>query len=135
SESSLKHFDTDDCRFLVMEVTGRQLSYAGKQQEAIEWLERALNCDAFRHSLWRRNVLITMAELHGPRDPRKAAEFTAEAVRISKDGTFVTFRRTCGPLRLSRAPSRVRRAFRSNGSRPTYQSLQFAIHHAGRRST
>jgi len=86
SESFLNRFDTDDGRFLVMEVTGRQLSYAGRPQEAVEWLERALNCDAFRHSLWRRNVLITMAELHGDDDPRKAAEFTAEAVRISKDG-------------------------------------------------
>jgi hypothetical protein len=89
SESSLKNFDTDACRFLVMEVTGRQLFYAGKPREAMEWLERALNCDAFRHSLWRRNVLITMAELQGADDPRKAAEFTAEAVRICKDGKLV----------------------------------------------
>lgn len=89
SESSLKHLDADDCRFLVMEVTGRQLFYAGKPREAMEWLERALDCDAFRHSLWRRNVLITMAELQGADDPRKAAEFTAEAVRISKDGKLV----------------------------------------------
>lgn len=89
SESSLEHFDADDCRFLVMEVTGRQLFYAGKPREAMEWLEHALDCDAFRHSLWRRNVLITMAELHGADNARKAAEFTAEAVRISKDGKLV----------------------------------------------
>src|SRR5262249_51618655 len=57
SESSLLHFGADDCRFLVMEVTGRQLTYAGKSREAMEWLERALRCDAFHHSLWRRNVL------------------------------------------------------------------------------
>jgi tetratricopeptide (TPR) repeat protein len=88
SESSLNRFDADDCRFLIMEVTGRQLSYAGKTREAIEWLERALNCDAYRHSLWRRNVLITLAELHGPNDPGKAAEYTAEAVRISRTGTL-----------------------------------------------
>lgn len=89
SESSLTHFETDDCRFLVMEVTGRQLSYAGRPQEAKQWLERALNCDAFRHSLWRRNVLITMAELHSANDPRKATEFTMQAVRISQDGKLV----------------------------------------------
>lgn len=86
NESSLNRFDSDDCRFLIMEVTGRQLSYAGKSQEAVKWLERALSCDAFCHSLWRRNVLITMAELHGSNDPRKAAEFTAQAVQISRDG-------------------------------------------------
>ena len=55
----------------------------------MQWLERALNCDAFLHSLWRRNVLITMAELHGANDPRKATDFTAEAVRISQDGKLV----------------------------------------------
>jgi hypothetical protein len=65
------------------------VSYAGKPQEALEWLERALTCDAFHHSLWRRNVLITMAELLGPHDSHKAAEFTAEAVRISKNGKLV----------------------------------------------
>ena len=89
SESSLNRFDSDDCRFLIMEVTGRQLSYAGKSQEAVKWLERALSCDAFCHSLWRRNVLITMAELYGSDDPRKAAEFTAQAVQISQDGKLV----------------------------------------------
>ena len=89
SESSLNRFDADDCRFLILEVTGRQLSYAGRPREAMELLERALNCDAYCHSLWRRNVLITLAELHGVNDPRKAAEFTAEAVRISQTGELV----------------------------------------------
>jgi tetratricopeptide (TPR) repeat protein len=89
SESSLERFPADDCRFLIFEVTGRQLSYAGKPQEAVTWLDRALACDAYCHSLWRRNVLITLAELHGPRDPHAAAEFTAEAVRIAQDGKLV----------------------------------------------
>jgi hypothetical protein len=88
-ESSLNRFDGDDCRFLIMEVTGRQLSYAGKAQEAVTWLERALTCDAYCRSLLRRNVLITLAKLHGLHAPRKAAEFTAEAVRISQDGKLV----------------------------------------------
>ncbi len=89
SESSLNRFDADDCRFLIMEVTGRQLSYAGRPEEATKWLERALNCDAFHHSLWRRDILITLAELQGGNDPRKAAEFPAQAVRISQDGKLV----------------------------------------------
>ena len=86
SESSLNHFDSDDCRFPIMEVTGRQLSYAHKPQDAMQWLDRALKCDAFQHSIWRRNVLITMAELYGAIAPSKAAEFTASAVQISQDG-------------------------------------------------
>lgn len=89
AESSLAHFTGDDCRFLIMEVTGRQLSYAGKRKEAMLWLERALHCDAYDHSLLRRNALITMAELQGAHDSSKAAKFTAEAVRISKDGKLV----------------------------------------------
>jgi tetratricopeptide (TPR) repeat protein len=86
SESSQKGIMDDDGRFLIMEVTGRQLSYAGRKQEALTWLKQALAYDAYHHSLWRRNVLITVAELYGPHDPRKAATFTAEAVRISQDG-------------------------------------------------
>ena len=89
AESSLNRLHGDGCRFLIMEVTGRQLSYAGKLQEAKIWLGRALTCGAYRHSLWRRNVLITMAELHGPADPRGAIEFTAEAVRICQDGKLL----------------------------------------------
>jgi len=74
AESSLQALSGDDCRFLILEVTGRQLSYTGKPQEAMEWLERALTCDAFHHSLWRRNVLITLAELRGAHDARAAAK-------------------------------------------------------------
>jgi hypothetical protein len=86
AESSLNRLEGDESHFLIMEVTGRQLSYAGKSQEAITWLTRAVACDVYRNSLWRRNVLITMAELHGPTDPRKATELTAEAIRVCEDG-------------------------------------------------
>jgi hypothetical protein len=86
AESSLNRLDGDECHFLIMEVTGRQLSYAGKSHEAMTWLTRAIVCDAYHNSLWRRNVLITMAKLHGPTDPRKATEFTAEAVRVCENG-------------------------------------------------
>ena len=89
SEAALRRFGTDDARFLVLEVTGRQLSYANKKKEAIEWLERALGCDAFNYSLWRRNVLITMAELQVADNPGKAPEFTAAAVRICKEGKLI----------------------------------------------
>lgn len=86
AESSLKRLEGDECHFLIMEATGRQLCYAGKSKEAIAWLTRAIACDAYRNSLWRRNVLIIMAELHGPTDPRRATEFTGKAVRVCEDG-------------------------------------------------
>jgi tetratricopeptide (TPR) repeat protein len=89
SQSTLDRFDYDDCRFLILEVTGRQLSYSGRRQEATAWLKRALTCDAYRLSMWRRNVLITLAELHASDDPERAEQFTADAVRLSRDAKFV----------------------------------------------
>ncbi|MGB7591339.1 MAG: hypothetical protein WCD04_19345 [Terriglobia bacterium] len=85
-ESCLKRLAGDDCHFLIMEVTGRELSYVGRLQEAKTWLTGALACDAYCHSLWRRNVLISLAKLHGSTDPRRSIEFTAEAVRVCENG-------------------------------------------------
>jgi tetratricopeptide (TPR) repeat protein len=90
SESTLGRLETEECRFLIMEVTGRQLFYAKMPKEAASWIERALKCDAYHQSLWRRNLLITMAEIYSSHDPRKAAEYTAEAVRISRDGKLIS---------------------------------------------
>jgi tetratricopeptide (TPR) repeat protein/energy-coupling factor transporter ATP-binding protein EcfA2 len=87
--TSLEHFESDDCRFLILEVTGRQLGYAGKREEAIDWLDRALSCKAYKTGLWRRNVLVTMADLHSQPHPKKAVEYTTAAVEMAKDGVLV----------------------------------------------
>jgi hypothetical protein len=89
AEASLKRFEIDDCRFLIMEVTGRQLGYANRREEAVKWLSRALSCDAYQKSLWRRNVLVTQADLHSAQDPKKAVEFTAAAVKMAKDAALI----------------------------------------------
>ncbi len=89
SQSALARNDYDDCHFLILEVTGLQLSYAGRRQEATTWLERALNCNAYQRSVVRRNVLINLAALYGSDAPHKAEEFTAEAVRLSRDAKLV----------------------------------------------
>ncbi len=81
TESSLEKFSGEDCRFLVLEVMGRQLAYAGRKREAMVFLERAIDRDAFRYSTLRRNVLITMAELCAD-DPVRAVKLTAEAVKL-----------------------------------------------------
>ena len=86
--TSLERFASDNCRFLMLEVTGRQLGYGGKREEAIAWLTRALSCEAYEKSLWRRNVLVTLADLYSKFEPKKAAEFTASAVDMSKDGVL-----------------------------------------------
>jgi tetratricopeptide (TPR) repeat protein len=89
SEPSLQRIKDDNGRFLIMEVTGRQLSYAGRNQEAVTWLERAIACNAYHYSVLRRNVLITIAELYAPHDHRKAAASTGEAVRICQAGKLL----------------------------------------------
>jgi tetratricopeptide (TPR) repeat protein len=49
--------------------------------DAMSFLEQAINRDAYRFSILRRNVLITMAELCTD-DPLRAAKLTAEAVKL-----------------------------------------------------
>ena len=89
AEASLERFESGDCRFLIMEVTGRQLSYAKKSAEAVQWLNRALSCDGYQKSLWRRNVFVTLADLLSGQDPKKAVEFTAAAVELAKDASLI----------------------------------------------
>jgi hypothetical protein len=80
-EKSLSRFRDEDCRFLVLEITGRQLGYAGRQEEALTLLKLAIACSAYRQSILRRNVLITMAKLSVD-EPREAVTFTTEAVKL-----------------------------------------------------
>jgi hypothetical protein len=87
--NSLESLDGDDARFLILEVTGRQLGYAGQNEQAIDWLDRALACNAYRKSLWRRNVLVTQADLYSKPDPKKAVELTAAAVDMAKGGVLM----------------------------------------------
>jgi tetratricopeptide (TPR) repeat protein len=87
AESSLVRFSGEDCRFLILEVMGRQLSYAGRKVEAIAFLERSIACEAYRSSILRRNVLITLAEL-SVENPSRATELTAEAVKLCTGTTM-----------------------------------------------
>jgi hypothetical protein len=82
-ESALSRFKREDCQFLVLEVTGRHISYAGQVDRAVPWLERAIACDAYHHSLWRRDVLITLAELKGPTSRQTAVDLTAKAIAVA----------------------------------------------------
>lgn len=84
SEANLARFEDGDSRFLLLEVTGRHLFYAEQPLAAIAWLEKALQCNAYHHSLWRRDVLITLAELKGAQDPQAAVDLTAEAIDVAE---------------------------------------------------
>lgn len=62
AESSLPRFTRDEDAFLITEVTGRQLSYAGRSIEAIAWMQRARISNygssalATKHSDYARRV-------------------------------------------------------------------------------
>jgi hypothetical protein len=84
AESALQALEKESDRFLIIEVTGRQLSYANRPSEAIAWLERARSLPVTGHPLWRRNVLITLAEEVGKTDAHRAVEYTQEALDLSR---------------------------------------------------
>lgn len=89
AEVSIARLPGEDCRFLIAEVIGRQLHYAGRSADGAVWLERALRCNAYRQSLWRRNVLITLAEICGPTERLRAAELTGMAVELCRSAGFM----------------------------------------------
>ena len=84
ADSTLRRLEDNDSRFLITEVMGRQLSYAGRSEEAIGWLGRARALEVAGHTLWRRNVLITLAEEAGKSDASLAVKYTAEALEVSR---------------------------------------------------
>lgn len=84
AQTAIARLPGEDCSFLIAEVIGRQLHYAGRSAEGADWLERALGCNAYQQSLWRRNVLITLAEICGPHEPGRAAILTGEAVELCR---------------------------------------------------
>ena len=84
AQSAVSRLPGEDCTFLIAEVIGRQLHYAGRSAEGASWLERALACKSYRQSLWRRNVLITLAEICGPSNRNRAANLTGTAVELCR---------------------------------------------------
>ena len=89
AETAIARLPGEDCSFLIAEVIGRQLHYAGRSPEGAGWLERALACNAYRQSLWRRNVLITLAEICGRAERSRAADLTATAVELCRGAGFL----------------------------------------------
>lgn len=84
AEQELIRTSDDESLFLIVEVTGRQLAYAKRPGEAIEWLKRAHSINVKGHALWKRNVLITLAELVRDKEPKSAVEYLKEAVGLSR---------------------------------------------------
>jgi len=92
AEQELARVSDDECVFLIVEVTGRQLAYANRSAAATTWLKRARSIVLSGHSLWRRNVLITLAEEEGASDTKLAVSYVKEAVDLSRAEDLATHR-------------------------------------------
>lgn len=88
ANESMARFMREDSRFLISEVMGRQLLYGGQRFQARLWLNRSLGFNSYHRSLWRRNVLLTLAEIHSKSEPAKALDFAAQALKLSEDDTM-----------------------------------------------
>jgi hypothetical protein len=84
ADAALADADSDDERFLLLEVTGRQLAYAEEWDEAIVWLGKALALKVKGFSLWRRNVFLTLSQGISRSNVHEATQYTAQAVELSR---------------------------------------------------
>jgi len=121
AELTVAEFQRDEDAFLVVEVTGRQLFYNGRVNEAEAWLERARHYPIAQHPLWRRNVLITLAEIRGKSSPPEAVLLVREAVEVA--------RKDLEPERLAEAYAEEAIASWNQGHKEaSFDSLSRAIH-------
>ena len=118
--SSLPQFNSDGDAFLITEVTGRQLAYAGRKSEAIEWLERAHSYTINEHEVWRRNVMITLAEFLGTEDPARAVALAHEAVLLSRTALL-------GERLAESCAEEAIALWNANDKTGAYDSLQLAV--------
>jgi len=94
AEESLTRMTTDVERFLVLEVIGRQLAYAKRDEEAILWMNRALQLNIGEYGIFRRNLWITLGEVVARKDPRSAPQCTTRAVEVARTSILEPIRLT-----------------------------------------
>ena len=84
AEEQLPHMVTDVERFLILETIGRQLAYAHRDQEALVWMNRAIQLNIEEYGIFRRNVLITAGEVVARTDSQAGPEYTSRAVEVAR---------------------------------------------------
>jgi hypothetical protein len=87
---------TDVERFLVLETIGRQLAYVHRDQEALRWMNRAIELNIGEYGIFRRNVLITAGEVVARTDPQSGPQYTIRAVEVARTSI-------AEPIRLAEA--------------------------------
>jgi hypothetical protein len=89
SDHALRSTVDDTGRFLLLEVTGRQLVIADRDEEGRQFLTRALSCDAYRDALLRRNVLVILASLQDATSDPTPTQYTEQALRVASGGKLI----------------------------------------------
>jgi len=89
SEQALRVSVDGTARFLLLEVTGRQLVIADRKEEGRGFLTQALSCDGFREALLRRNVLVILAGMQDGNSTPSAVQYTEQAIKLARGGTLI----------------------------------------------
>ena len=89
SASALQRVSEDRARFLLFEITGKQLVMADRDDEGRTFLLRALDCGGFKDALLRRNVLVTLADIQDRTSSPLPTFYTARAVELTKSGKLI----------------------------------------------
>jgi hypothetical protein len=85
AEERLPQMATDAERFLILETIGRQLSYVHRDEEALIWMNQAIQLNIGEFGIFRRNVLITAAEVVARTGhPESAPAYTSRAVEVAR---------------------------------------------------
>jgi hypothetical protein len=89
SGQALRSIVDDTGRFLLLEVTGRQLVIADRDEEGRHFLIQALSCDAYKDALLRRNVLVILASLQSATSDDRPTQYTEQALKLSRGGKLI----------------------------------------------
>lgn len=89
SSNALQAIANETARFLLFEITGKQLVIADRDEEGRPFLLEALQCKGFKDALLRRNVLVVLAGLQDETSSPLPTFYTAQAVELARAGTLI----------------------------------------------
>ena len=89
SSNALGATTNDLARFLLFEITGRQLVIADKDEDGRRCLLQALECRGFKEALLRRNVLVILADLQDQTSSPLPTFYTTQALELARTGKLI----------------------------------------------
>lgn len=89
SHRALQTLGDDRARFLVFEITGKQLILVDRNDEARPFLIEALQCNGFNDALLRRDVLVLLADIQDAQAAPPPTFYTGQAVVLARSGKLI----------------------------------------------